>query len=200
LREEDLGVRKYLTIVEDTRMEMGHKLERYVKKSAAMAVIHNPYAGRYSEDLQILIDAGELLGSILGRMAREALGISPSEVESYGKGAIVGEDGEIEHGHAILHPKLGASMRNECGGHDACKAIIPSTVKIGGPHTIIDIPLHYKNAAFVRSHYDTMTVSVPDAPKRDEIVVVVVFTNSGRPLPRIGGLRKEEVKGLDGLR
>jgi hypothetical protein len=127
----------------------------------------------------------------------EALKITPESSESYGKAAIVGTDGELEHAAAILHPKLGTPMRKAVGGG---KAIIPSSKKIGGPGTEIDVPLHYKDAAFVRSHFDAMAVRVPDAPRPDEIVVVIVVTDSGRPHARIGGLKKDEAKKEDGLR
>ena len=127
----------------------------------------------------------------------EALKIPPQRAESYGKAAIVGVDGELEHAAAILHPKLGTPMREAVGGG---KAIIPSAKKMGGPGTEIDVPLHYKDAAFVRTHFDAMAVRVPDAPRSDEIVVAIVVTDSGRPNPRIGGLKKEEAKKEDGLR
>ncbi|GBC69107.1 hypothetical protein HRbin01_00800 [archaeon HR01] len=193
-------IRKVAVYVDETFMEMGKDLQQPVRKSAAAAVIKNPYVGRYVDDLQLLIDAGDFLGGFLGKKAREALGISPADVESYGKAAIIGLEGELEHGHAILHPKFGRGLREECGGQDVCKAIIPSAAKLGGPGTAIDVPLHYKRAAFVRSHYDAVEVRIGDAPLPDEIVVIAAVTNSGRPLPRIGGLRKEEVRGEDGLR
>ncbi|MDJ0270559.1 MAG: amino acid synthesis family protein [Aigarchaeota archaeon] len=193
-------IRKLVVFVEETYSELDRRLEKPIKRAAAAAVIKNPYAGRYVENLQVLIDAGEYLGGLLGKAARSALGIAPEEVENYGKAAIVGEDGELEHGHAILHPKFGGPLRDECGGREVCKAIIPSSVKMGGVGTAIDVPLHYKRAAFVRTHYDAMEVRISDAPKRDEIVVIAALTSGGRPLPRIGGLKKEEVKGEDGLR
>ena len=149
------------------------------------------------EKLESLIDIGEALGGILGKKAVEALKIAPEKAESYGKAAIVGVDGELEHAAAILHPKLGTPLREAVGGG---KAIIPSAKKMGGPGTEIDVPLHYKDAAFVRSHFDAMTVRVQDAPRSDEIVVAIVVTDSGRPHPRIGGLKKEEAKKEDGLR
>lgn len=160
-------------------------------------MIRNPFAGKYVENLDPLIDIGEELGGILGKRAVEALRITPKNAESYGKAAIVGEAGELEHAAAILHPKLGTPLREAVGGG---KAIIPSAKKMGGPGTEIDVPLHYKDAAFVRSHFDAMTVRVPDAPRADEIVVVIVVTDSGRPHARIGGLKKEEAKREDGLR
>jgi hypothetical protein len=192
-----MEVRKYVTIVEETHLEGGKKVDPPTRKAAAIAVIKNPFAGKYVEDLTLLIDMGEELGGILGKRAVEALNIAPKNAESYGKAAIVGVDGELEHAAAILHPKLGGPLREAVGGG---KAIIPSAKKMGGPGTEIDVPLHYKDAAFVRSHFDAMTVKVPDAPRSDEILVAIVVTDSGRPHPRIGGLKKEEAKKEDGLR
>jgi hypothetical protein len=192
-----MEVRKYVTIVEEILEEGGKSMDPPGKRAAAVAVIKNPFAGKYVEDLTPLIDIGDRLGGILGKMAVTALGIAPEKAESYGKAAIVGEAGEREHAAAILHPKLGTPLRNAVGGG---KAIIPSAKKIGGMGTEIDVPIHYKDAAFVRSHFDAMTVRVDDAPKANEIVVVVVVTDCGRPHPRIGGLKKEEAKKEDGLR
>jgi hypothetical protein len=191
-----MEILKYVTIVEETLKEGGKKVDPPTRKAAAIAVIKNPFAGKYVENLDPLIDIGEELGGILGKRAVEALRITPKSAESYGKAAIVGTDGEFEHAAAILHPKLGTPLREAVGGG---KAIIPSAKKIGSPGTEIDVPLHYKDAAFVRSHFDAMTVKVPDAPRPDEIVVVIVVTDSGRPHPRIGGLKKEEAKKEDGL-
>jgi hypothetical protein len=192
-----MEVLKYVTIVEETLKEGGKKVDPPTRKAAAIAVIKNPFAGKYVENLDPLVDIGEELGGILGKRAVEALRITSKNAESYGKAAIVGTDGEFEHAAAILHPKLGTPLREAVGGG---KAIIPSAKKIGNPGTEIDVPLHYKDAAFVRSHFDAMTVRVPDAPRPDEIVVVIVVTDSGRPHPRIGGLKKEEAKKEDGLR
>ena len=192
-----MEIRKYITIVEETLKEGGKKVDPVTRKAAAIAVIKNPFAGKYVENVDPLIDVGEELGGILAKKAVEALKIAPESSESYGKAAIVGTDGELEHAAAILHPKLGTPMRKAVGGG---KAIIPSSKKIGGPGAEIDVPLHYKDAAFVRSHFDAMAVRVPDAPRPDEIVVVIVVTDSGRPHPRIGGLKKEEAKKEDGLR
>ncbi len=192
-----MEIRKIVKIVEETRMEMGKSVDPPARRAAAVAVIKNPFAGRYEANLDELVTVGEELGGLLGKMAVEALGISPDRAESYGKGAIVGPRGELEHAAAILHPKLGAPLREAVGGG---KAIIPSAKKMGGPGTELDVPVHYKDAAFVRSHFDAMPVRVQDAPRHDEIVVAVVVTASGRPLPRIGGLKKEEAKKEDGLR
>jgi hypothetical protein len=192
-----MEVRKFLTIVEETVVEGGRKVEPPTRKAAAIAVIKNPFAGKYVENLEELVEVGVALGEKLTKMAVEALKIPPQKAESYGKAAIVGVDGELEHAAAILHPKLGTPMREAVGGG---KAIVPSAKKMGGPGTEIDVPLHYKDAAFVRSHFDAMSVRVPDAPRQDEIAVVIVVTDSGRPHPRVGGLKKEEAKKEDGLR
>ena len=192
-----MEVRKFVTIVEETVMEGGKKVEPPTRKAAAIAVIKNPFAGKYADNLDELVEVGVTLGGKLTKMAVEALRIPPSRAESYGKAAIVGVDGELEHAAAILHPKLGTPMREAVGGG---KAIIPSAKKMGGPGTEIDVPLHYKDAAFVRSHFDAMSVRVHDAPRANEIAVIIVVTDSGRPHPRIGGLKKEEAKKEDGLR
>jgi hypothetical protein len=189
-----MEIRKFATCVEETLIEGGRELTIPTQKAAALAVIKNPFAGKYQENLSELTNIGEELGRILGKKAVEALG---KPVESYGKGAIVGMDGELEHAGALLHPKLGKPFREAVGGG---KAIIPPSKKVGSPGTEIDVPLHYKDAMFVRSHFDTMTVRLPDAPKSDEIVVVLAVTDSGRPHARIGGLKKEEAKKEDGLR
>lgn len=192
-----MEIRKTVTVVEEILEEGGRSLLTPIRKAAAIAVIRNPFAGRYEDDLSELIDVGEALGDQLGRLALAALGGDPASVHSYGKGAIVGADGELEHAAAILHPKLGAPLREVVGGG---KAIIPSSKKSGGPGTGLDVPVHYKDAAFVRTHYDAMEVRVHDAPRAGEILVAIVLTDGGRPWPRIGGLRVDEVKGEDGLR
>lgn len=192
-----MQIRKLLTIVEETIQEQGRELPGRTRKAAAIAIIKNPFAGIYQEELSELTDIGEQLGELLGNQAVKALGIEKDQVESYGKAAVVGEMGELEHAAAILHPKLGKPFREAVEGG---KAIIPSAKKMGGIGTSIDVPVHYKDAAFVRSHYDAMEVRVPDAPRSDEILVALVVTDAGRPHPRIGGLKKEEIKGEDGLR
>lgn len=191
----DLKIRKIVTTVEEIRSEGLKELEKPIQRVAVAAVIKNPFAGQYVEDLSALTEVGEYLGGYLSQIAVEKLG--GNAVHSYGKGAIIGEAGELEHGAAILHPKLGKPMREAIGGG---KAIIPSAKKAGGPGTSLDVPLHYKDAAFVRTHYDAMEVRLHDAPRADEIVVALAFTDGGRPHPRIGGLQVEEIKGEDGLR
>lgn len=190
-------IRKIYTVIEETHAEGQKKLAEAARKAAVAAVFKNPYAGKYQEDLSMLYDWSEELGEMLTKRAVAALGIEPSQVHSYGKAAIAGEQGELEHCAALMHPKLGKPMRDNVGGG---KAIIPSAKKLGYPGVAIDVPLHFKNAAFVRSHFDAMEVRVPDAPRSEELVLVVAVTDSGRPLARIGGLKVEEVKGEDGLR
>jgi hypothetical protein len=190
-------IRRLLTIVEETHREGAEPVVPPTRKAAAVAVISNPYAGRYAPDLTELVEIGEMLGDLLGRRAVQALGIQPGQAHSYGKAAIVGEDGELEHAAAVLHPKLGAPLR---AAVEKGAALVPSAKKRGGMGAAIDVPLGHKDAAYVRSHFDAMEVRVPDAPRRDEIVVAVVVTDSGRPLPRIGGLTVDEIVGKDGLR
>jgi hypothetical protein len=192
-----MELRKLVTVVEETVTEMGRPVNPPARKCAAIAVLKNPYAGRYVGDLSELMDTGERLGRLLGEKCVEALGISPAEAESYAKGCIVGLHGELEHAAAILHPKLGKPFRDVLGGG---LALIPSVKKRGPAGCTIDVPLNHKDAAFIRSHFDGMTVSVQDAPFPDELLVVLVVTDSGRPLPRIGGLTKDQAKFEDGLR
>lgn len=190
-----MDIRRIYVVVEETNYEGGRPLDRPLKRVAAAAVVQNPFAGRYVDDLTPLIDLGEELGKVLSQRAVAALG--GDAPESFGKAAIVGMDGEREHAAAILHPKLGAPLRDALGGG---KAIIPSAKKMGGPGTSIDIPLHFKDAMFVRSHFDAMELRIPDAPRADEIVVAIAITNGGRPHARVGGLMRDQVKGEDGLR
>ena len=191
------NIRKLVTFVEETRSEMGQIIDPPTRRAAAVAVIENPFAGRYVENLDELVAIGEELGGLLTQRAVAALGIDGDKAESYGKAAAVGEDGELEHAAAILHPKLGAPARAALGGG---AALIPSSKKRGGPGVALDIPLGHKDAAFVRSHFDGMEVRIVDAPRANEIMVAVAVTDSGRPLPRVGGLTQGEMIGKDGLR
>jgi hypothetical protein len=190
-------IRKIIVQVDEIHLEMGRPISPPTRRALAMAVIANPYAGRYSENLDELIAIGEELGALLGQKCVKALGIEPGQAQSYGKAAIVGESGELEHAAAILHPKLGAPLR---AAVEKGAALVPSAKKRGGMGTSIDVPLGHKDAAFVRSHFDAMEARVSDAPRAQEIVVAVVVTDSGRPLPRIGGLQVREIQGQDGLR
>ena len=143
----------------------------------------NPYAGVHDEELEELQEAGAELGALLVQRAIDALGIDGATVNSYGKAAIVGENGEREHAAAVMHPRMGKPVREIVG---PAKSVMPSTKKIGGPGTTIDCPLHHKDDIWKFSHFDAMQVSVTDAPRADEIVVVVAVSDSGRPFHRIG--------------
>jgi len=190
-------IRKLIVQVEETHLEMGRSVHPPTRKAVAIAVIENPYAGRYQDDLAELMDIGEELGGLLGERCVQALGIQPHQAESYGKAAIVGEAGELEHAAAILHPKLGAPLRKAL---EKGAALVPSAKKVGTLGSAIDVPLGHKDAAYVRSHFDAIEARVADAPRANEIVVAVAVTDSGRPLARVGGLQKQEIKGQDGLR
>lgn len=190
-------IRKMMTVTDEIHREMGREINPPTRRAAAIAVIENPFAGRYVEDLSALMEIGVELGGLLGARAVAALGIAPCEVESYGKAALVGENGELEHAAAILHPKLGAPLRQAV---EKGAALVPSSKKRGGPGQTLDIPLGHKDAAYVRSHFDGMEVAINDAPRADEILVAVAVTDSGRPLPRVGGLAAKDAKGEDGLR
>jgi hypothetical protein len=190
-------IRKIVTVVEETLQEAGREVSPPSRRAAAIAVIENPFAGRYVDDLAPLIAIGEELGALLTARAVAALGIEGPQAQSYGKAAAVGENGELEHAAALLHPKMGTPVRKVLGKG---AALIPSSKKRGGLGTVLDIPLGHKDAAFVRSHFDGMEVQINDAPRANEIMVAVAVTDSGRPLPRVGGLSVAEIKGEDGLR
>lgn len=190
-------IRKIAVFVEETHREMGKQIEPATRKAVAVAVIENPFAGRYVEDLEPLMEIGAELGGVLGQRCVEALGIEPSQAESYGKAAMVGENGELEHAAAILHPRLGKPLR---AAVEKGAALVPSSKKMGGPGQDLDVPLGHKDAAYVRSHFDGVEVRLNDAPRSNEILVAVAVTDSGRPLPRVGGLEAQDAVGEDGLR
>ncbi len=190
-------IRKIAVIVEETHREIGREITPPTRKAVAVAVIENPFAGVYKEDLTELMDIGAELGALLGEKCVAALGIPPGKAESYGKSAMVGENGELEHAAAILHPKLGAPLRKAV---EKGAALVASSKKMGSPGQVLDVPLGHKDAAYVRSHFDGMEVRLNDAPRANEIMVAVAVTDSGRPLARVGGLTHEEAKGEDGLR
>jgi hypothetical protein len=179
----DIKIRKQMVVVEDTLREVGQEVKPPQRKVAAIAVIENPYAGKYVQDLSHLIDFGAELGGMLAKRAVEALGVTSDQVKGYGKGAIVGSAGELEHAAALIHPKFGKPIRDMIGGG---KAIIPSTKKRGGPGTRIDVPVLYKDDEWSSPYLDAMEVGVPDAPGPDEVVVALVMTNATRPLSRVG--------------
>ena len=190
-----MEIRRFYTVSDEVVREAGRAVARPVQRVGVAAVIANPFAGEYVEDLELLIGFGEELGDLLTRRAAALL--DGNAAESFGKAAIVGLAGELEHAAALLHPKFGAPMRAALGGG---AAIIPSAKKMGGPGDAIDVPLHFKDAAFVRSHFDAIEVRVPAAPREDEIVVIAALAHGGRPFARVGGLRLEEAVGADGLR
>ena len=184
-----MEVRKYVTIVEETQREMGKEVSPSHRKIACIAVVKNPFAGKFVEKLDELIEVGQKMGTELTQRAIDALKVKPEQIHSFGKAAIVGTEGELEHAAAILHPELGQSMRKVI---KAGKAVIPSAKKVGVPGTAIDIPLHYKDEMRVRTHYDAMEVRVGDSPRPNEILIAVAYTDSGRPLARVPGLTLEE--------
>jgi len=192
-----MEIRKFVDIVEETRMENGRPVNPFTTRAAAIAIIKNPFAGKYQENLEELIEIGDVLGEELSRRALRSLQIEPDKVESFGKGVLVGLEGELEHAAAIMHPKLGHAVRRIVGGG---KTMMPSAKKIGVAGTELDVPVHCKEAALVRANFDAMAVRVNDAPRNDEILVTVILTDSGRPLARVGGLKKEDISLYDGLR
>lgn len=190
-------IRKIAVNIEETHTEIGKTISPPTRKAVAVAVIANPFAGIYEEDLTELMDIGAELGALLGEKCVSALGITPAEAEGYGKSAMVGENGELEHAAAILHPKLGAPLRKTV---EKGAALVPSSKKMGSPGQVLDVPLGHKDAAYVRSHFDGIEVRLNDAPRANEIMVAVSVTDSGRPLPRVGGLEAADAEGKDGLR
>ena len=183
----NIKVRKSVLIVEDVYREVGQEVNPPLRKVAAIAVVENPFAGRYVEDLSPLVDFGEILGETLTKRAVEALGVPRGEVKGYGKAAIVGTAGELEHCAALIHPKMGKPLRAAVEGG---KAIVPSTKKRGGPGTRIDVPLFFKDDEWWMPYLDAMEISVSDAPAPDEVVVAVALSSAGRPLSRVGGKRE----------
>lgn len=191
------NLRKTAVWVEETHLEMNKTISPATRKAVAVAVIENPFAGTYQEDLSDLMETGAELGAFLGAKCVAALGITPEQAESYGKSAMVGENGELEHAAALLHPKLGAPLRKAV---EKGAALVPSSKKMGSPGQVLDVPLGHKDAAYVRSHFDGIEVRMNDAPRANEILVAVAVADSGRPLPRVGGLTHEDAEGKDGLR
>ncbi len=192
----DVVVRKRLMIVEEIFHEGGTPASIPLKRAATLAVIRNPYAGRYVEDIAPFMDDLNPLGIAMADALVKALGGDPKAIEGYGKGAIVGSAGELEHG-ALWHVPGGYAMRHALG---EAKAIVPSAKKVGGPGTRLDVPVTHVNASYVRSHFDAMEVGVTDAPRADEILLALVMTTGSRIHARVGGLKASEIKGEDGLR
>lgn len=191
-----IRLRKRATFVEEIFHEGGPPPAEPLLRGAVCAVLHNPYAGRYEADIAPMMEALKPLGLSMANALIDALGGDPGRIEGYGKGAIVGAAGELEHG-ALWHVPGGYAMREALGG---AKAIVPSTKKVGGPGTRLDVPVTHIDASYVRSHFDAFEVGLPDAPAADEIVVALVMTTGPRIHARVGGLAADEVAGEDGLR
>jgi hypothetical protein len=189
-------IRKFVTLVEEIFHEGGPVAAKPLKQGACLAVIRNPYAGRYVLDILPLMEELKPLGVEMSKQLVAAIGVSPKQIEGYGKGAIVGEAGELEHG-ALWHAPGGYAMREVLGG---AKAIVPSTKKVGGPGARLDVPITHVNASYVRSHFSAIEVGLADAPRADEILLVLAMTTGPRVHDRAGGLKASEIKGEDGLR
>lgn len=183
-----ITIRRSFAILEERTEEAGRKAERPLRRVAAVAVVENPFAGRYVDDLKPMIDGSVELGHEMAALALRAFG--QHEVQSYGKGGIVGLNGEQEHANALLTTAFANPIRDAIGGGDAW---ISSFTKKGGPGTLIDIPMNHKDDVYVRSHYDGMTVMLPDAPMPDEVAVIFCIASGGRLNARVGGLTHDEV-------
>ncbi|MER9367827.1 amino acid synthesis family protein [Mesorhizobium sp. M0518] len=189
-------VRKFLVQVEEIFHEGGPHAARPLKRGAVVAVIANPFAGRYVEEITGFMEDLKPLGLDMARRLIDAIGEGGQAIEGYGKGAIVGAAGELEHG-ALWHNPGGYAMRELLGN---AKAIVPSTKKVGGPGTRIDIPITHINASYVRSHFDAIEIGIADAPRGDEMAVILAMTTGARVHARVGGLAAPDIKGEDGLR
>jgi hypothetical protein len=199
-----IEIRRVWTQIEEIRHEFGPPPPKPLLRGAVAAVISNPYAGRYEPNILPMMEALNPLGLQMSRTLLAAMGVEADAIQGYGKGAIVGAAGELEHG-ALWHVPGGYAMRELLGWKDGvkggnAKAIVPSTKKVGGPGTRLDVPLTHINASYVRSHFDAMEVSVPGAPKSDELVYILVMSTGARVHERVAGLRADQVKGEDGLR
>jgi Amino acid synthesis len=191
-----LEIRRLLSFTDHKQFEAGKSHDRPLRRVAAVAVVANPYAGRYVEDLSEAIDASVEIGSVLAKLAVDAMG--SYKIESYGKGGIVGLSGELEHANAMLTTVFATPLRDAVGGAEAW---IPSFTKLAAPGASIDVPLAHKDALYVRSHYDGVSVTLPsDAPAADEVALIVCLANRGRLNARVGGLAADAISGKDGLR
>jgi hypothetical protein len=191
-----LDIRRLLCFTDHKEVEAGHRHEQPLRRVAAVAIVANPYAGRYVEDLAEAIAASVDVGAVLAKLAVEAMG--SYKVESYGKGGVVGLGGELEHANAMLTTTFATPLREAVGGAEAW---IPSFTKLAAPGCLIDVPLAHKDALYVRSHYDGVSVTLPpDAPATDEVALIVCLANRGRLNARVGGLNARDIGGKDGLR
>lgn len=192
----DIRTRKFHATVEEIFHEGGPRAARPLRRAALLAVIHNPYAGRYEPDILPMMEALNDLGVEMAGRLVTMLGGDPKTIEGYGKGAIVGAAGELEHG-ALWHVPGGYAMRRVLG---EAKAIVPSAKKVGAPGSHLDVPITHINASYVRSHFDAMEVGLADGPHEDELLLALVMTTGPRIHARVGGLKAAEIKGEDGLR
>ena len=192
----DIQVRKFHSTLDEIFHEGGPRADHPLRRAALLAVIRNPYAGRYEPDIMPMMEALNGLGIEMAERLVALLGGDPKRVEGYGKGAIVGASGELEHG-ALWHAPGGYAMRRALG---EAKAIVPSAKKVGGPGARLDVPVTHINASYVRSHFDAMEVGLADAPRADELLLALVMTTGPRVHARVGGLKASEIKGEDGLR
>jgi len=191
-----LDIRRLLSFTDHKEVEAGHRHDQPLRRVAAVAIVANPYAGRYVEDLSDAIAASVEVGAVLAKLAVEAMG--SYKVESYGKGGVVGLGGELEHANAMLTTTFATPLREAVGGAEAW---IPSFTKLAAPGCLIDVPLAHKDALYVRSHYDGVSVTLPpDAPAADEVALIVCLANRGRLNARVGGLNARDIGGKDGLR
>lgn len=176
-----LEIRKIVVQLEETQKEMGRKVSPVSRKVTVAAVINNPYAGQYIDDLEPLYDLGREIGGLLAERGVQALNVEPDDIEAYGKGAIIGVDGEIEHAAAVMHPRFGGPVRKAVGhGND----IIPSTKKLGGPGSVLVMPITQKDSIWSFDHMDASEIVIADAPKSNEMVIAVALAIGGRPLHR----------------
>lgn len=192
----EIAIRKRVTVVEEIFHEGGTPVAKPLRRGAVLCVIRNPFAGRYVEDIARFMDDLTPLGVSMAGSLLKALGGDPAAIQGYGKGAIIGSAGELEHG-ALWHVPGGYAMREILG---EAKAIVPSAKKVGGPGARLDVPVTHINASYVRSHFDAMEVGIPDAPRADELLLALVMTTGARIHARVGGLKASEIKGEDGLR
>jgi hypothetical protein len=191
-----IEVREVFTQVEEIFHEFGPPAAKPLKRGAVAAVLTNPFAGRYEPNIMPMMELLNPIGLEMTKRLIAAMGVTPKDIEGYGKGAIVGSAGELEHG-ALWHVPGGYAMREVLGN---AKAIVPSAKKVGAPGTKLDVPITHINASYVRSHFDAVEVYVPGAPAADELVYVLAMTTGARVHERVGGLRASEIKGVDGLR
>ena len=191
-----IQIREVFIQVEEIFHEFGPPAAKPLRRGAVAAVLTNPFAGRYEPNIVPMMEALNSVGLDMTKRLIAALRVAASDIEGYGKGAIIGAAGELEHG-ALWHVPGGYAMRAVLG--DA-KAIVPSAKKVGAPGTKLDVPITHINASYVRSHFDAMEVYVPGAPAADELIYILVITTGPRVHERVGGLRAAEIKGVDGLR